>query len=62
MVHAEESDMSELPPGSEQPYQLDEEWSRAVFGRRTGEVAAFLVPHLRVGMRLIDCGSDHRMG
>src|SRR6266850_2508533 len=48
--------MSDPRPGSERPYQTDDEWSRAVFGRRTGEVAGFLTPHLRAGMRLIDCG------
>jgi ubiquinone/menaquinone biosynthesis C-methylase UbiE len=40
----------------ERPYRTDDEWSRAVFARRTGRVAAFLAPHLRAGMRLIDCG------
>jgi len=48
--------MSDLRPGSERPYQTDDEWSRVVFGRRTSEVAGFLTPHLRAGMRLIDCG------
>ncbi len=48
--------MSDPRPGSERPYQTDDEWSRVVFGRRTGEVAGFLTPHLRAGMRLIDCG------
>jgi ubiquinone/menaquinone biosynthesis C-methylase UbiE len=43
-------------PGTERPYQVDAEWNRAVFARRTGEVAAFLAPHLRAGMRLLDCG------
>jgi ubiquinone/menaquinone biosynthesis C-methylase UbiE len=43
-------------PGTERPYQIDDEWSRAVFARRTGQVAAFLAPHLRAGMRLLDCG------
>jgi ubiquinone/menaquinone biosynthesis C-methylase UbiE len=42
--------------GGERPYRVDDEWSRAVFARRTGEVAAFLQPHLRPGMRLLDCG------
>src|SRR5262250_1479483 len=42
--------------GTERPYQADEEWSRAVLARRTGQAAAFLMPHLRSGMRLIDCG------
>jgi ubiquinone/menaquinone biosynthesis C-methylase UbiE len=27
-----------------------------VFARRTGEAAVFLLPHLRPGMRLVDCG------
>ena len=44
------------PPGTERPYRIDEAWSRAVHVRRTGAVAAFLAPHLRGGMRLIDCG------
>ena len=44
------------PPRIERPYQVDDQWSRAVFLRRTGEVASFLAPHLRAGMRLIDCG------
>jgi ubiquinone/menaquinone biosynthesis C-methylase UbiE len=48
--------VSDRRPGIERTYQVDEEWSRAVFARRTGEVAAFLAPHLRAGMRLIDCG------
>jgi SAM-dependent methyltransferase len=43
-------------PGPERPYRVDAEWNRAVFARRTGEVAAFLAPHLRAGMRLLDCG------
>src|SRR5215475_3742418 len=42
--------------GSERPYRVDAEWNRAVFARRTGRVAAFLAPHLRAGMRLLDCG------
>jgi ubiquinone/menaquinone biosynthesis C-methylase UbiE len=48
--------MSDPQPGTERPYQIDDEWSRAVFARRTGTVAALLLPHLRPGMRLIDCG------
>jgi len=48
--------MSDPRPGTERPYQTDEEWSRAVFARRTGGAAAFLAPELRAGMRLIDCG------
>ena len=48
--------MSDPPPGRERPYRIDEEFSRAVFARRTGQVAAFLAPHLRADMRLIDCG------
>jgi ubiquinone/menaquinone biosynthesis C-methylase UbiE len=48
--------MSDRAPETERPYRTDEQWSRAVFARRTGEVAAFLKPHLRAGMRLIDCG------
>ena len=42
--------------GPERPYQTDDEWSRAVLARRTGEAAAFLAPQLRAGMRIIDCG------
>jgi ubiquinone/menaquinone biosynthesis C-methylase UbiE len=48
--------MSDPRAGTERPYQTDEEWSRAVHARRTGQAAAFLMPHLRSGMRLIDCG------
>lgn len=48
--------MPDPAPGSERPYRIDDEWSRAVFGRRTGRVAEFLAPHLRAGMRLLDCG------
>jgi ubiquinone/menaquinone biosynthesis C-methylase UbiE len=44
------------PPDAERPYQIDDEWSQAVFTRRTGKVGTFLTPHLRAGMRLIDCG------
>lgn len=43
-------------PGIERPYRVDAEWDRAVYARRTGQVAAFLAPHLRAGMRLLDCG------
>ena len=48
--------MSEPQPGTERPYRVDDEWNRNVFGRRTGQAASFLAPHLRPGMRLIDCG------
>src|SRR6201997_1582388 len=48
--------MSDPQPGTERPYQIDDEWSRAVFARRTGAGAAFFLLHLRPGMRLIDCG------
>jgi ubiquinone/menaquinone biosynthesis C-methylase UbiE len=48
--------MSDRRPGTERPYQTDDEWSRSVLARRTGAAAAFLAPHLRSGMRLIDCG------
>jgi ubiquinone/menaquinone biosynthesis C-methylase UbiE len=48
--------MCDLQPGGERPYRTDEEWSRATHARRTGAAAAFLLPHLRSGMRLIDCG------
>ncbi len=48
--------MPDPTPGTERPYQIDDEWSRAVFVRRTGQVAAFLAPYLRAGMRLLDCG------
>ena len=50
------SAVSDPRPGTERAYQTDDGWSRAVFARRTGGVAAFLAPHLRAGMRLIDCG------
>ena len=48
--------MPDQTPGTERPYRVDAEWNRAVFARRTGQVAAFLAPHLRAGMRLLDCG------
>src|SRR5215469_13020866 len=48
--------MPDARPGTERPYQTDDEWSRAVLARRTGQAGAFLAPHLRAGMRLIDCG------
>ena len=51
-----EERMSDPRPGSERPYQIDEEWSRAAHARRTGVAAAFLAPQLHAGMRLIDCG------
>lgn len=53
---AEEGRVPDSTPGTERPYQVDDEWSRAVFARRTGQVAAFLAPYLRAGMRLLDCG------
>ena len=48
--------MSDPRPGAERPYQIDQEWSRAVHARRTGGAAAFLAPQLHAGMQLIDCG------
>src|SRR6516225_5401827 len=51
-----EERMSDPRPGAERPYQIDQEWSRAVHARRTGGAAAFLAPQLHAGMRLIDCG------
>ena len=48
--------MSDPRAGTERPYQTDDEWSRAVHARRTGQAAALLMPYLRRGMRLIDCG------
>jgi len=48
--------MSDPRPGPERPYQIEDQWSRAVFARRGGKVGAFLAPYLRAGMRLIDCG------
>ena len=48
--------MADAGPGGERPYRIDDEFSRAVFARRTGEVAAFFTPHLHPGMTLIDCG------
>ena len=55
--HSYEGDMTDAGRGGERPYRIDDEWSRAVFARRTGDVAAFFTPHLRPGMRLIDCGA-----
>jgi ubiquinone/menaquinone biosynthesis C-methylase UbiE len=43
-------------PASERPYRVDEAWSRAVFSRRSADFATLFVPHLRPGMRLLDCG------
>jgi ubiquinone/menaquinone biosynthesis C-methylase UbiE len=48
--------MSNPPSGAERPYQVDDAWSRAVFARRSGAAAAFLLQHLQPGMRLLDCG------
>ena len=48
--------MSDPRVGTERPYQIDDEWGRAVHARRTGRAAEFLAPHLQRGMRLIDCG------
>ena len=44
--NAEEGRVPDPTPGTERPYQVDNEWSRAVFARRTGQVAAFLAPYL----------------
>jgi ubiquinone/menaquinone biosynthesis C-methylase UbiE len=54
--NGEEGRVPDPTPRTERPYQVDDEWSRAVFARRTGQVAAFLTPYLRAGMRLLDCG------
>jgi len=48
--------VSDETRGAERPYRIDDGWNRAVFASRTGQVAAFLAPHLRAGMRLLDCG------
>jgi SAM-dependent methyltransferase len=48
--------MAEAGQGVERPYRIDDEFSRAVFARRTGEAATFFTPHLRPGMSVIDCG------
>ena len=48
--------MSDPRPGAERPYQIDQEWSRAVHARRTGGAGGFFAPQLRAGMRLVDCG------
>jgi ubiquinone/menaquinone biosynthesis C-methylase UbiE len=48
--------VSDPRPGPEKAYLVDDEVDRAVFARRRGDVATFLLPHLRSGMRLIDCG------
>src|SRR4029453_12491131 len=53
---AEEGRVPDPTPGTERPYKIDDEWNRAVFARRTGQVGAFLAPYLRAGMRLLDCG------
>ena len=38
-------------------YQMSDEFRRDVIAQRTAEAsAAFLIPHLRPGMRLLDCG------
>src|SRR5688500_15667749 len=38
-------------------YQMSEEFRRDVIAQRTAEAsAAFLLPYLKPGMRLIDCG------
>ena len=55
-MNAQEGRTPDPGPVTERPYRVDAEWNRAVFARRTGEVAAFLAPHLRPGMRLLDCG------
>ena len=54
--NADEGRVSDPTPGTERPYRVDAEWNRAVFARRSGQVATFLAPHLRAGMRLLDCG------
>ena len=51
-----EMGMPDRRTDTERPYRVDDEWSRCVFGRRTGAAAAFLTPYLRPGMQLIDCG------
>ena len=48
--------MADPMPGTERPFRVDAAWSQAVYARRTGQVAAFLAPHLRAGIRLLDCG------
>src|SRR6516162_1346287 len=48
--------MADPRPGTERQYRIDDEWSRNVFARRTGEAARFFLPYLQAGMRLIDCG------
>jgi ubiquinone/menaquinone biosynthesis C-methylase UbiE len=47
--------MSDPRAGTERPYQIDDEWGRAVHASRTSRAAEFLAPHLQRGMRLIDC-------
>jgi ubiquinone/menaquinone biosynthesis C-methylase UbiE len=38
-------------------YQISEEFTREVMGQRTAQgMANFLLPHLRPGMRLLECG------
>jgi hypothetical protein len=48
--------MADAGRGGERSYHIDDEWSRVVFARRSGDVAAFFTPCLRPGMRMIDCG------
>src|SRR5207244_1539895 len=37
-------------------YRIDDAWSKAILSVRTAAAFGFLQPHLRPGMRLIDCG------
>ena len=45
-----------MPPKTDAPYRIDDAWSKAILSVRTAAVLNFLRPHLRPGMRLIDCG------
>ena len=41
---------------SEASYRIDDAWSRAILLPRTADFATLFTPHLRPGMRLLDCG------
>ena len=43
------------PPG-QRTYRVDDAWAKAVFTRRSADFFTLFPPHLRPGMRLLDCG------
>lgn len=45
-----------MTPRTDTPYRIDDAWSKAILSVRTAAALGFLKPHLRTGMRLIDCG------